>query len=158
MGFVIRVDHDATVPEFPEGEYVVTVAKVEMRKKSEDAKGESFGIDFLVTAFPQPEYVGRKIPEYIMSLHENSKWKLAQFFDAIGLSGKGVVDHNSDDLVGRSLKIRGATRPWEGKDKISRKRFEVDLFMNIAGPASAPVPHSGSVTPAPIPVRATVAV
>ncbi|MGH7197447.1 MAG: DUF669 domain-containing protein [Candidatus Omnitrophota bacterium] len=156
MGFSFRINHDASPAEFPEGEYAVSVAKIE-KEKSEKSQGDYLSVDFLVLQASQSDLIGRKLPGIIVSLVDNAQWKAAMFMDALGLGGKGVVDHSSDELIGRQCRVKGGTRAWKGNDGISRKRFEVDVFMSLSGAAPALVPSNGG-SAAPAPARAAVTV
>lgn len=133
MGQTFEVDFDATPPELPEGEYTVMVESAEIVKK--DQKDPYLSMDFVIAS--EGEYMNRRIRGVIVSMGENSQWKLAQFAQAIGLSGTGKCQVNTDDIKNRMCRVRGATRPWKGTDGINRKRFEADVYLSGEQPVSA---------------------
>jgi hypothetical protein len=128
MGFTFKIDHNASPPELPEAEYTVSISGME---KEKGEKGEMLLIDFIILK-PEGELKGKKISNIVVSLADGAQWKASQFADACGLKGQGVMEHDSDEFIGRTLKLRGATRAWKSdRDGVSRKRFEVDVYMSL---------------------------
>lgn len=93
----------------PEGLYDVRIAKVE-ETKSKTSGNPMLKVEFDVLT---EGYTGRKIWSNYM-LTENSYWKIQELFGSLGLDTSGVVEIDTNDLVGLTCTAKVVQREYQG--------------------------------------------
>ena len=93
----------------PEGLYELRVAKVE-QTTSKTSGNPMLKVEFDVMT---EGYTGRKIWANYM-LMENSYWKIQELFKSLGLDADGIVDVDTDELVGLTCTGKITQREYNG--------------------------------------------
>lgn len=91
--------------------------------------------------------VGARQFTYV-NLGENSKWKLAEFLDALGMPEKGDLD--TDKLIGRRLKVKINSDSYKDDEGNTKQSTRVGRFSPIEATASGDAavdPDAGAAEP-----------
>lgn len=93
----------------PEGLYELQVAKVE-QTVSKASGNPMLKIEFNVLT---EGYEGRKIwSNYVLT--ENMYWKVQELFKSLGLDADGIVDIDTDDMIGLTCTGKITQREYQG--------------------------------------------
>lgn len=116
----------------PAGEYIIEVVSSEMRV-SHGEKTDGSQMIFLHLKIVESEHDAHMFENLI--IHEDSMWKVKQFFKAMGLiDSNGQVHMATDELVGARCRGKVTTETWaveQGGDGELRNR--VSRYLPLVG-------------------------
>lgn len=107
----------------------IHLVTVESGKEGKSKAGER-KVDFLSIVMDGPQAGGNITLSF--SLQPQALWKLRQFRDACGIGASGGNFFDTDDFIGRSVKIATSQKTFTNDTGKSETRTQIDDFMAAA--------------------------
>lgn len=87
-------------------------------------------VDFVAVVLDGPQAGGNITLSF--SLQAQALWKLRQFRDACGIGASGGTFFDTDDFIGRQVKIATSQKTFTNDTGKAETRTQVDDFMSAA--------------------------